>query len=200
MNYVTMSEDDWKAITGTVRAELGTDGKFLASDIPARIRRIGPAYIDRFLEMDIEEIESGASFIPQYAFYQNKTLRGAVFGSASSVGVRAFYECSNLEIFEAPKVESLSAYALFGCGKVKKLDFDFLSSIGSYALYGCTGLESLVLRASRICALSSSGALSGFRGRIYVPERLLSSYKTASGWSSFAGSIYPLGDYPEVNE
>jgi len=42
-------------------------------------------------------------------------------------------------------------------------------------------------------------AIAAGVGGIYVPSSLLSSYKTASNWSTYADNIYPFDAYPVTN-
>lgn len=65
-------------------------------------------------------------------------------------------------------------------------------------------LQSLIIRSETVSALNSIDAISGTPivaglGGIYVPSTLLSSYKSASNWSTVADNIYPIDSYPVTN-
>ena len=62
-------------------------------------------------------------------------------------------------------------------------------------------LQSLLLRSETLGTIKNTDALSNTAiaaglGGIYVPSTLLSSYKSASNWSTYAGNIYPIDSYP----
>lgn len=65
-------------------------------------------------------------------------------------------------------------------------------------------LQSLIIRSETVSTLNSTNAFTGTSiiaelGGIYVPSTLLSSYKSASNWSTFADNIYPIDSYPVTN-
>lgn len=65
-------------------------------------------------------------------------------------------------------------------------------------------LQSLIIRSETVSTLNSTNAIDGTPiivglGGIYVPSSILSSYKSASNWSTFADSIYPIDSYPVTN-
>lgn len=65
-------------------------------------------------------------------------------------------------------------------------------------------LRSLIIRSETVSTLNSTDAISGTPivaglGGIYVPSTLLSSYKSASNWSTVADNIYPIDSYPVTN-
>ena len=62
-------------------------------------------------------------------------------------------------------------------------------------------LQSLILRSTSLSTLSNINAINPSKitagvGGIYVPSTLLSSYKSASNWSTYAENIYPIDSYP----
>ena len=65
-------------------------------------------------------------------------------------------------------------------------------------------LQGLIIRSETVSTLNSTTAfyttpiIAGLGG-IYVPSTLLSSYKSASNWSTVADSIYPIDSYPITN-
>ena len=68
------------------------------------------------------------------------------------------------------------------------------TAIGAQAFYGCSALTALTLPGEAFCALDGSAALGGTpiaggTGYVYVPEKLLSAYKSASGWSAYANQL-----------
>ena len=42
----------------------------------------------------------------------------------------------------------------------------------------------------------SSSGITTTSGYIYVPDNMVNSFKTASGWSSYANRIHGISEYP----
>lgn len=77
------------------------------------------------------------------------------------------------------------------------------SSSINYVILSCNQLSylyftsDLILNDTQVIPLKTSGNYwSDFlKGNIYVPDNLVSSYKTATNWSAFAGLIKPLSEW-----
>lgn len=75
-----------------------------------------------------------------------------------------------------------------------------ITSIGASAFYYCTALATLILRATTPPTLSNTNALSGTNAnlKIYVPyssdHSILTAYKEATNWSSYASKMYELDE------
>ena len=136
----------------------------------------------KYLRRDMTAYTSNtATLIGEYAFYNMSTLRTAET-TATTIGQNAFNGCSNLETVD------LTATS----GTV---------SIAASAFAGCNKLTALFIRSSTVATLASTSALPGAAfisgdGAIYVPAELVSTYKAATNWSTFAGRIYPISAYP----
>ena len=85
-----------------------------------------------------------------------------------------------------------------GCSMLSEVSFPNLSYIGPSAFSGCTSLEKIVLLSTSVCSLGyyvfyntpmSKSEYLGHFGSIYVPESLVSDYKVAKNWSSYAERI-----------
>lgn len=75
------------------------------------------------------------------------------------------------------------------------------TKIEAAAFYGCSNLNYLYLTSSTVCALDNTSAFAGVPiaaglGIIYVPDNLVSTYKSATNWSMFADAIHSINDYP----
>lgn len=72
--------------------------------------------------------------------------------------------------------------------------------IFSQAFYNCTNLEKLILKTTaQVISLNNVNAFTGTKiangeGYIFVPDALLSNYKSATNWSTFANQIKPLSE------
>lgn len=108
--------------------------------------------------------------IGTYFAYDNQKLTSVVMTSATEVGSNAFQQCYTLELLDCPSVATISANACYNARK----------------------LATLILRSQSVVALANVSAFGNtpirgydsLSGTIYVPQALISSYQTASNWSS----------------
>lgn len=83
--------------------------------------------------------------------------------------------------------------ASYACQLLETVDLGNVGGIGSYAFMNCNSLTTLILRKTgSVCTLGTTAAFSntpfggynGLTGTVYVPSALISSYKTATNWST----------------
>jgi len=139
-------------------------------------------------------VELGSS-----AFYYCSSLTSIDIPEVKSIGSYAFYECLKIKEMKCPKLEQVDNYSFRDCG-IEKVDFTNLKTIRDYGFYYCSSLKALILRGETVVKLSSTGAFNGTKikngsGYIYVPRSLLSSYKSATNWSTFSSQFRALEDY-----
>ena len=92
-----------------------------------------------------------------------------------------------------------STTAANACQLLEFCDIGKTAGIGASAFANCYALETLVLRkTASVCTLSATSAFTntplgsgGTGGTVYVPSALISSYKTATNWSTLynAGTV-----------
>lgn len=121
-----------------------------------------------------------ATTIGQFAFYGRTTLT-SVETSATTIGHYAFNACSNLTTVNLTSSSPVT--------------------ISSNAFGGCNKITEFFVRSSTVSILSAESALpsvafSAGTGVIYVPDGLVSTYKSAANWSTYVSRIYGLSDYP----
>ena len=110
---------------------------------------------------------------------------------------------TTLDLSAWPDTGALRAYAFYGCSALTSITLPagMTGSIGTYAFGGCSKLTKLVIqRTAGVVTLASANAfgnsgITATTGDIYVPDALVSAYKTATNWSTFAGRIRPLSAY-----
>lgn len=141
------------------------------------------------------------STIGESAFASCTSLTTAYFPMCSSVGASAFADCASIQnaaigISEITSTTFPFKNALSALGN---LDLFNCTSIGASAFYNYQKLSSVYLAAESVVTLanvnafantpmSNSTYLSAF-GSIYVPESLVTAYKTADNWSKYADRI-----------
>ena len=104
-----------------------------------------------------------------------------------------------------------SSTAANACQELEICDIGITTGIASSAFANCYKLQTLILRKTTVCTLANTSAftntpLSGYNSltaTVYVPQDLISSYQSASNWSTLyaagnvtfskiEGSIYDL--------
>ena len=165
------------------------------------------ATVDALIANTLTDLEEdGVTTMRKYALRDRTALQSVNFPNLKTINDRAFQGCTGLTSVTIPAVTSIGSNAFDGDTGLTVIDLTGSSAvtINSAAFGGCTNLTHLVIRSTTISALSTASALNGTKialddGGIYVPSSLLSSYKSASNWSSFAANIFPIDDYPRTN-
>ena len=112
--------------------------------------------------------------------------------------------CSSLESVELPALTSMTGqYNFRDCVALKRVTFGAqLANVAPYTFQSCSHLEAVVFTgATAVVTLSNTNAFTGTpiasgTGYVYVPDALVSSWKTASNWSTYASKIKPLSELP----
>ncbi len=74
-----------------------------------------------------------------------------------------------------------------------------LTSVGLYTFGNGNRIwvTELIMKGDTPPTTRSAYCLSGLNGKkIYVPDEAIDTYKTTQYWSSYAGNIYPISEYP----
>lgn len=138
--------------------------------------------------------------INQSCFYSCSSLTNInnntnTFSNVVTINSSAFSNCSSIESLYFPVATSISNSAFSKTNSLKKIDLGLISSLGQIFGSGSTmtsPLEDIYLRKTdSICTLSSTSYLpAGLNITIHVPNDLISSYQSATNWST----LYNNGD------
>lgn len=115
----------------------------------------------------------------------------------------ALRACAALTSVKFTKVTSVGDNALSNCTILTRCDFAVVTEIGPSA-FTSSPVGTLILRNSAsVCSLSNTNAfgstnIANGTGYIYVPSALVSSYKAATNWSTYANQIRAIEDYPDI--
>ena len=109
------------------------------------------------------------------------------------LGQNIFRNCASLKTLVMQSLTALRDSFAYNAG-LQKVDLPVCSSIAANNhFYNCP-LEVLVLRNSSVCGLGNIGtfggtpfASNGTGGTLYVPSSLISSYQSATNWSTILG-------------
>ena len=139
------------------------------------------------------EIPSSVTSIGDSAFYGCRSLTSITFGENSklaSIGERAFSGCSGLTSIEIPNsVTSIGGGAFLRCSGLTSIKIpSSVTSIGDAAFSGCSKLSTITVKATTPPTLGSSAIPSNVT-KIYVPSGSVSTYQSASGWSTYSNII-----------
>lgn len=187
----------------------------------SRVTTIGRAAFQRCVQLT-GVILPNVTKIDDSAFRDCSTLKEVSLPKAVDIGVYAF-QSSGIEHLSLPSCVSLSGgtfgdtkslisltlplvtrlnyYNTFYGSSIKKLDTSSVEIIGNFA--GASNLETLILRSTTICTLTSANGFSDTKiaagtGYIYVPDNLVDSYKTATNWVTLANQIKPISELEET--
>ena len=138
--------------------------------------------------------------VPQYMFAGDTAITVLNLPEATSVGQYAFQNVPIVKL-SLPKVATLGAYMTNGNG-AEEVDLSANPSVVANAFNGDVNLTSLILRNSSQLTLANVSAFTGTPiaqkfGWIYVPSELVSTYKAATNWSTYASQIVSLDEYPK---
>ena len=165
------------------------------------------ATVDALIANTLTDLEEdGITALRDCALIYRTAIQSVNFQNLITIKNAAFKECTGLTSATIPAVTSIGVSAFDSNKGLTTIDLTGNSSItiGSSAFNNCSNLTHLIIRSTTRSTLNNVSALAGTKiqlgeGGIYVPSSLLSSYKSASNWSSFADNIYPIEDYPRTS-
>ena len=115
-----------------------------------------------------------------------------ISSGVTSIGNSAFSACTSLTSIDIPdSVTSIDVWAFNGCSGMTSCTIGSgVTTIGGGAFYNCTSLTSVTVKATTPPSLLSSNAFNNTNNcTIYVPCDSVDTYKSASGWSTYASRI-----------
>ena len=126
--------------------------------------------------------------------YQYSSMTEAIIGDCvQPIGNGAFYKCESLtSITMADSVDWIRDYAFRECKSLTGVTIPSAVGIISQQAFAlCTGLQSITILATNPPMLKDY-AFYGSTCPIYVPSASVSSYQSASGWSTYASRIQAI--------
>ena len=121
---------------------------------------------------------------------------------AEIYGVQQFKNCTALTTLVLPSLTKIASNSIFsGCSALTAIDYGNSAQSGNSAVFGAsyihennTVLRTIVLRRNGVATLSNINcfnntpfASGGSGGTLYVPSALISSYQSATNWSTILG-------------
>ena len=152
--------------------------------------------LDRTL---VEFKDNVLTTVGTYAFGNCTALIAVDLPNVTNLGSNAFYSCSSLASVNLPMVTTTGTYAFGYCSSLTTIDLPRVTSFDMMAFSGCSSLTALILRSTTMCTLGSynfdNTPIKFGTGYIYVPSSLVSSYKSATNWSTYASQFRALENY-----
>lgn len=130
------------------------------------------------------------------AYLENVYLPNATFENISSN--YCFRYCQKLKNTDFSNAQKIGTACFLQGYELEKLDFPKVTYIYGQAFQDCRKLQTLILRSNSVVTLSNINAFqntpmrgyNSLTGTIYVPSALISSYQTASNWSTLYSGGY----------
>lgn len=204
--YSGSDADDWEysGWSPTVAAITGD------TTYTAQFRYNGYYYtklIDRSISGEYSD--SSVTEIGSNAFYRCQNLTSVSFPKAIEVGEWAFYECINLTSVNLPAVTMIGHRAFGDCHALVAIDLPVVTRLGRNLFTDCYALNTLILRSPEKVELLPDPYMNEYNlllqtaiedgsGYIYVPAKLLDSYKNDSFWNHYQDAFRAIEDYPEI--
>ena len=168
--------------------------------IPSNVTTLGDYAFYTCDNLTSITIPNSVASISYSAFNGCSSLKSITIpNSVTSIGDNAFYLCYSLTNIVIPNsVTSIGKGAFQQCYSLTSLVIpSSVIGIGDFAFNYCTSLTTYILQ--RTAGITTIGAAATFAGinastKIYVPNALVSIYKSATYWVTHANYIYPISD------
>lgn len=113
-----------------------------------------------------------------------------------------FSGCTSLQIIVLPSLgvtynyvsSGTGNYTFYNCTSLQKADLGPIASVQGNAFNGCSNMNVLIIRKNSVATLANINAFNnspfasgGSGGTLYVPSAQISSYQSASNWTTILG-------------
>ena len=125
---------------------------------------------------------------------KSKLISVEISDCVTSIGASAFQYCSGLTSVTIPNsVNYIGILAFGGCwGLTSVIIGSGITTLDNYAFDNCSSLTSITINATTPPTLGWDVFSNTNRCPIYVPSGSVETYKTTTGWSSYASRIQPI--------
>lgn len=195
---VTFSVDEGDNVTVNDFIERSLTGEYRNS-IVATVARYGFSGFENPITIDLPNVMR----IRDYGFYGCTGATSINLPKLVNAGQWSFSTCTNLTTINFPKLVKLENNMLTHCSKLTKVVAPSITTIGHTVFSGSPNVDTLVLGGNTLCSLAATDAFNDTKilkstteGFIYVPDSLVSQYKTSENWVDLRDKIKPLSQLP----
>ena len=167
-----------------------------AITIPSLVTSIGSSAFTNCYSLSSITIPSSVTSIGNSAFTNCVSLSSVTISSSvTSIGDSAFSGCGNLSSITIPSsVTSIGNSVFNSCYSLSSITIpSSVTSIGNNVFYNCYGVAEYHIQATTPPTLGTSAFTNIVSDcKIYVPSASLSTYQSATNWSTYAS--YMVGE------
>lgn len=172
---------------------LETGGKYCEDDIGLTyIKSAGEDLLEKRITNTLAEYRNTKLMSLTNAAFNGCSKLEKIFLPNASSGTQSFYQNSSLV---SAVIGTVYQFTFQSCSKLEIADICLSGTVQAQGFSGCSKLETVIIRRSdAINSLNNINAFNntpfasgGTGGTIYVPEALISSYQSASNWSTILG-------------
>ena len=146
-----------------------------------------------------EGVGYNVTAIADSAFYLCRNLLSLeIPNSITTIGSSSFNGCESLASIIIPNsVTDIGNNAFWYSPALTTVSLPVATSIGNNAFQYCTALTTIVLGNESSIATAGIGMFAAAESAIiYVPDALVSGYKTATNWSQYESRIKGISELP----
>ena len=159
-------------------------------NIPSSVNSFGEGAFIGCSSLTSIEIPNRVTSIGYQAFYGCSSLFSvSIPNRVTSIGYQAFYGCSSLTTIVIPsRVTSIEPLAFSNCSSLTSVNIPSnVTSIKEGVFWGCTNLESVYSEITNVFSINAFE--EGCDAVLYVPNGMVDTYITTSGWNVFKDII-----------
>jgi hypothetical protein len=183
-------------ITSIGRYSFAYCQNLLLEELPNTITAIGSTAFIACTKLELNELPTGISKIESSTFSGCSNLAlTSLPESVTSIDGNAFQNCGGLLTMKLPSlVTNLQGGLFYGCTNLTEVTCN-ATNINNQVFQQCSSLSKFVLpNITKVSVLQNTNAfastpIASGTGYIYVPDDLVSSFQTASNWSTYASQI-----------
>ena len=168
-------------------------------NIPDSVTSIGSSAFKGCSSLQSINIPESVTFIDNSTFSDCSSLQSIdIPESVKTIGNYVFKGCSSLRNIDIPdSVPCIGNEVFKGCSSLQSIDIpESVTYIGESAFYDCSSLQKIYVKSQDCPELAKDGSnryLMFYNNapsrKIYVPYKVLDTYKKAEGWSTYADNI-----------
>lgn len=149
--------------------------------------------------IEVIDLEGGVGVVGSFAFAGSSASTIINHENVGFLHQGAFMLCRNLTQVTFPNVSSVGNYVFREMSSLHYLSLPKVESIGTHAFYASFALQGLLIGQDNpnVASLANVNAFLDTSPdlQIVVPDALVSAYRAAPNWSTFASQIISTSDY-----